>query len=146
MNRPYHYPLGELPEDLGVERMPGREFDPSAGLALDWVNRFKTVNFGIVLNDTNSLTVLNDNALRTYLLIQNQSGVNNLLISFGTDVAASGLGSHIIFPEGNYELIGGQAGGAYVPKQSVNIRAAAAPIQLVVHEGTLEPYELSTRL
>lgn len=137
--------LGDLPESLGRERLPGQLFDPRAGLAIDWVNRFKTVNFGVVLANTNNQTVLQDNGLRTYLLVQNQSAVNDLLLSFGTEAAASGIGSHIIIPRGNYELIGGQFGGSYVPKSSVNLRAAVAPIQALIHEGTLEPYEISTR-
>ena len=85
---PTSHPLGELPEDLGRERAPGQEFDPSAGLGLDWFNRYKTVNFGVILATTDSQTVLNDNSLRTYILIQNQSG-NDLLVSFGTGVAAA---------------------------------------------------------
>lgn len=136
--------LGDLPESLGHERRMGRMFDPSAGLALDWINRYKTTNFGIIL-PADSQTVLQDNALRTYLLVQNQSATSDITLSFGTDAALSGLGSVIIVPRGNYELIGGEAGGAFCPKQSVNVRSLVAGVQIVVIEGTLEPYDIATR-
>lgn len=137
--------LGDLPEDLSRYRRGGAVFDPSSGLALDWINRYKTTVFGFILQ-TGSQAVLQDNPLRTYLLIQNQSAATDIFLSFTNDAAANDLGSIIIIPRGNYELIGGEAGGAFVPKASVNMRAAAADTRIAVVEGTLEPYELASRL
>ncbi len=137
--------LGSLPEDLMAYRRSRGLFDPSSGLALDWINRYKFTNFGVIVQVA-SQTVLQDNPLRTYLLVQNQNAAADLQLSFGTDAAASGLGSVIIIPRGNYELIGGEAGGSAVPKASVNVRGTVANQQICVVEGTLEPYELATRM
>lgn len=133
--------LGDLPEGLTRERLAGRVFDPTQGLALDWVNRYKVTNFGIILGAA-SQTVLQDNALRTYLLIQNQDLAANLQLSFTTDAAVGGLGSVVIIPGGNYELIGGEMGGAFCPKQSVNILGTVVGQQICIVEGTLEPHSL----
>ena len=135
--------LGSLPEDLESYRRGGRMFDPSAGVAIDWINRYKVTNFGVQIGNV-SQTVLQDNALRTYLLIQNQSPATDLFLSFTTDANPT-IGSIIIIPRGNYELIGGEAGGSFVPKASVNLISTAL-INVVVVEGTLEPYELATRM
>lgn len=132
--------LEGLPEDLQRERRAGRVFDPRSGVALDWVNRYKTVNFGVVIGIANS-TVLQDNHLRTYLLIQNQHPLSDLFLSFTTEAGA--FGSVIIIPRGNYELIGGEAGGSYVPSGSVNLLGAVAAMSVTVVEGTLSPYEIS---
>lgn len=134
--------VGSLPEDLMRYRRAGQPFDPSAGLGLDWINRYKTTNFGTIVGVT-STTILQNNALRTYLLIQNKDVASNLFLTFTTD--ASSFGGILIIPRGNYELIGGEAGGSFVPSDSVNLIGAAANMNVVVVEGTLMPYELATR-
>jgi len=145
MHRRRRQNLGDLPESLQTERQGGRVFDPTSGLGLDWVNRFQTTNFGVILG-AESQTVLQDNALRTYLLIQNQSAAIDLFLSFTTDASIGPPGSILIIPRGNYELIGGQDGGSFVPKNSVNLLAAAPGVRVTIVEGTLLPYELSTRM
>lgn len=139
-------PLGDLPESLKRERAPGQLFDPGAYMALEWINRYKTTNFGIIIAAAgDSQTILQDNQLRTYLLVQNQDAAADLQLSFSTDAAPGGLGSVVIIAGGNYELIGGQQGGAFCPKQSVNVRSTVAGQQICVVEGTLEPYEIAAR-
>lgn len=137
-----HGPLGDLPEDITRERRADQAFDPSAGLYLDWTNRYKTTNFRILIG-TASQTVLQNNGLRTYLLIQNKDPVSDLFLTFTTDASLdAGI---LIIPRGNYELIGGEAGGAFVPSDSVNLIGAAADISVVVVAGTLMPMELAVR-
>ena len=132
--------LQGLPEDLRTERQPGRVFNPNEGLKLDWVNRYKTINFGVNAQLASS-TVLQDNQLRCYLLIQNQHATADLLLSFTTD--ASAFGSIIIVPRGNYELTGGEAGGSFVPSGSVNILGTVADQPVTIIEGTLSPYPMN---
>lgn len=134
--------LGDLPEDIQRERRSRQGFDPSAGLVLDWVNRYKTTNFGTIVGTT-SRNILQNNGLRTYLLIQNKDAVSDLFLTFTTD--ASAFAGILIIPRGNYELIGGEAGGSFVPSDSVNLIGAAAGINVVVVEGTLMPHEMAIR-
>lgn len=142
IRRPDLAGLSDLPEDLKRERRAGQGFDPSAGLALDWLNRYKTTNFGTLIGIT-STTILQNNGLRTYLLIQNKDAAADLFLTFTTD--ASSFGGILIIPRGNYELIGGEKGGSFVPSDSVNLVGAAANMNVVVVEGTLLPFELATR-
>lgn len=135
--------LGDLPESLGRERRGGQMIDPMAGVALDWINRYKITNFGILVGLA-SITVLNENALRCYLIVQNKDPASDLFLTFGNE--ANAFDGFTIIPRGNYELIGGEAGGAFIPKASVNLLGAAANMNVVVAEGTLEPYELATRM
>ena len=134
--------LGDLPEDIGRERRAKQGFDPQAGLALDWTNRYKTTNFGTVIGVA-SQTILQNNGLRTYLLVQNKDAASDLFLTFTTD--ASSFAGILIIPRGNYELVGGEAGGSFVPSDSVNLVGAAANMNVVVVEGTLMPFELATR-
>lgn len=142
IGRPDLAGMGDLPADLGRERRGGQGFDPSAGLALEWVNRYKTTNFGTVTG-AGSITILQNNGLRTYLLVQNKSAASDLFLTFTTD--ASPFSGILIIPRGNYELIGGEAGGSFCPSDSVNLIGAAAGMNVVIVEGTLMPYELASR-
>jgi hypothetical protein len=135
--RRYVY-LGDLPESLTRERRGGRVFDPTSGLALDWVNRYKTTNFGSIVGPAGTQLLLG-NKLRTYLLVQNKDAATDLFLSFGND--ANAFNGVIVIPRGNYELIGGEDGGAHIPQESVNA-FATVDIQVVVVEGTLSPYEM----
>lgn len=137
-----HSQIGDLPEDIARERRPGPVFDPSGGLALDWVNRYKTTNFGRIIGVT-SVNVLQNNGLRTYLLVQNKDPATDLFLTYTTD--ASVFGGILIIPRGNYELIGGEKGGSFIPSDSVNLIASAAGVNVVIVEGTLMPHELATR-
>lgn len=139
---PHFAGMGDLPEDIGRERQGKQGFDPAAGLAIDWINRYKTTNFGTLIQPA-SQTILQNNGLRTYLLIQNKDAAGDLFLTFTTD--ATPFGGILIIPRGNYELIGGEAGGAFCPSDSVNLIGSAVDMNIVVVEGTLLPYELSTR-
>lgn len=135
--------LGELPETLSRERQHGRYLDPSAGLYLDWSNRFTCINFGTLVGLA-SQTVLQDNGLRTYLMIQNNHAANVVYLAFNSEATVfSGVR---IIAGGNYELIGGQQGGAFVPKSSINLLASGVDTNVVVVEGALEPEPISRRL
>lgn len=142
IQRPDLAGFGDLPEDLQRERRGKQGFDPSTGLAVDWVNRYKTTNFGTLIGLA-SRNILQNNGLRTYLLVQNKDAVSDLFLTFTTD--ASAFAGILIIPRGNYELIGGEAGGSFVPSDSVNLIGAAAGMNVVIVEGTLMPYELATR-
>lgn len=142
IRRPDLAGLGDLPEDIGRERRAKQGFDPSAGLALDWINRYKTTNFGTLIGLT-STTILQNNGLRTYLLVQNKSAVADLFLTFTTD--ASSFAGILIIPRGNYELVGGEAGGSFVPSDSINLIGAATGMNVVIVEGTLMPFEFATR-
>jgi len=138
MPRYFRNQLGDLPESLGRERRGGRVFDPTSGLALDWVNRYKTSNFGFIVGPGGA-QLLQGNKLRTYLLVQNKDAATDLILSFGSE--ANLFNGIIIIPRGNYELIGGEGGGAFCPPDSVNA-FATADVNIVVVEGTLSPYEM----
>ena len=140
MRRYHSEPLGDLPADLGEERRAGQGFAPGAGLGLKWVNRYKTTNFGILIGLVGQ-TVLQNNPLRTYLLIQNKNAAADLFLTYTTD--ASDFGGVLIIPRGNYELVGGEMGGSFCPSDSINLIGAAANMNVVVVEGTLMPYELA---
>ncbi len=142
IRRPDLAGLGDLPEDIARERRAKQGFDPSAGLALDWINRYKTTNFGTLIGLA-STTILQNNGLRTYLLVQNKSAVADLFLTFTTD--ASFFAGILIIPRGNYELVGGEAGGSFVPSDSINLIGAAAGMNVVIVEGTLMPFEFATR-
>jgi len=142
IQRPDLAGLGDLPDDIQWERRARQGFDPSANLVLDWVNRYKTTNFGTIIGIA-STTVLQNNGLRTYLLVQNKDAANDLFLTFTTD--ASSFAGILIVPRGNYELIGGEAGGSFVPSDSINLIGAAADMNVVIVEGTLMPHELATR-
>jgi hypothetical protein len=135
--RRYYY-LGDLPESLTRERRGGKVFDPTSGLALDWVNRYKTSNFGFIVGAAGA-QLLQGNKLRTYLLVQNKDAATDLFLSFGTE--ANAFNGIIVIPRGNYEIIGGEDGGAHIPQESVNA-FATANVNIVVVEGTLSPYEM----
>jgi hypothetical protein len=135
--RRYYY-LGDLPESLTRERRGGRVLDPTSGLALDWVNRYKTSNFGFIVGAAGA-QLLQGNKLRTYLLVQNKDAATDLFLSFGTE--ANAFNGIIVIPRGNYEIIGGEDGGAHIPQESVNA-FATANVNIVVVEGTLSPYEM----
>lgn len=134
--------LGELPEPLGRERWPRRAFDPNAGLYLDWYNRYQAINFGIHIGTANQ-TVLQENGLRTYLLIQNNHAANTLFVAFNSE--ASAFSSVHVLAGGFYELIGGAPAGAFCPKSSLNLLATGAATNVVIVEGTLQPLSESLR-
>lgn len=129
-------PLGDLPESIGYERRAGRVFDPSAGLALDWSNRYQTLQFGLTVNG--SQVALQGNGLRTYLYVGNKSAATDLFIAFDTE--ANAFDGALILPRGFAELIGGEQGGAFCPKSTVNLFSTAA-VNAVIIEGTLQPHE-----
>lgn len=142
IRRPDLAGFGDLPEDIARERRAQQGFDPAASLALDWVNRYKTTNFGTLIGLA-STTILQNNGLRTYLLVQNKDAVSDLFLTFTTD--ASSFAGILIIPRGNYELIGGEKGGSFVPSDSINLIGAAANMNVVIVEGTLMPFEMATR-
>ena len=131
-------PLGDLPETLGYERRGGQMFDPSAGLKLDWSNRYKTLQFGFQAGPA-SAAVLQGNFLRTYLMIQNKDAAVDLFVAFGTE--ASAFNGGLIIPLGNAELIGGEMGGCFCPPETVNVFAASTINSLII-EGSLVPEEV----
>jgi len=137
MNQRFRGRLGELPETLYRERQPGMPHNPASNVALDWTNPYKTTNFSLQIGTT-PRNLLQDNPLRTYLLIQNLSAAADVFIAFTTDVILNA--GILIVPRGNYEFIGGEQGGSFCPKASVNIVASAANVRVAVVEGTIEPY------
>lgn len=134
--------LGDLPEPLGRERLPGKMIDPHAELALDWINRYKTQAFSVLTTAGVGQTVLQNNPLRCYLMVQNLDAATDLHINWNTDAIVGN--SPLIIPRGNAEFIGGEAGGSFCPQDSVNIVSSLA-IRVAIIEGTLMPYELATR-
>ena len=128
--------LGDLPGDY---YRAGPMIDPTAGLALDWSNKYKTLQFGFIVNGT--FTGLQGNALRTYLYIGNKSPATDLFVAFGT--GASAFNGALIPPRGNLLFVGGEMGGSFCPPETVNLFSGAA-VNVTVIEGTLMPYEVST--
>lgn len=129
--------LGGLPEDIAAERSihGKRILDPGTFLATDWINRNTLSLFPFTIGLT-AERILPSNPLRTYLIVQNKSA-SNIFINFGQNPTA--FASIIIFPSGNYELIGGATGGAFSPQDDIYILGAAAGLNGVAGEGLWTP-------
>ena len=147
--------LGELPEENLAERAAGAIIGPAIyrrGVGASGVevtaspdafeyrgkirsNYYKTViypiaallqAFGANLPDVVGKTN------RAYLLMQNK-GATTVFVGFGfVPDAQSGIA---IFPNGNYELIGGAPTGAFVPPEDVYIRGSVGGENVVIVEG-----------
>jgi len=132
--------LADLPEDRTQETSFGgkRIYKPGDGPIENWKNRFTQANYPFTLTVANqSQKVLPANPYRVYVLIQNKNGAADMFINFG--MAAGAYNGIIIIPRGNYELIGGEKGGAFVPRDSINVMSATAGIEGVVTEGVYLP-------
>lgn len=127
--------LGELPADY---YRTGPMIDPTAGLALDWDNRYKTLQFGAIVGVA-EVNILQGNSLRTYLLIQNQDLALDVFVGFGT--SAGGINGALIIPRGFGEFIGGEMGGCFCPPESINIICPGGNARINIVEGSLNPYE-----
>lgn len=129
--------LAGLPADLESERsIKGKRIlNPGAMVVTDWLNRNTLSLFPFSIGTT-ALRILPANPLRTYLIVQNKSAAN-IFINFGQNPTA--FSSIIIFPSGNYELIGGATGGAFSPQDDVYILGAAASLDGVAGEGLWTP-------
>ena len=110
--------------------------DPGAGLTPDWYNNYETANFPFTLAAGASQRILPANPLRAYLLVQNKDAATDMFIAFNTN--ANAYNGILIIPEGNYEFIGGERGGCFVPKGDIYCFSTAA-IDGVAVEGTMPP-------
>jgi len=126
--------LGELPESKLRERALGKEiFDPGSGFVSDWINRYTQSNFPFSIGAV-SERAIPANPLRTYLLIQNKSA-GILFVNFGQN--ATTFNGIRIIAGGNYELIGGATGGAFVNGDDVYILGDGAALEGVLTEGVI---------
>ena len=128
--------LGELPEDQLKDRRPGPMHDPGAGLIPEWYNYYTSNNYGFQVG-TVSENILPANRLRAYVLVQNKDAAADMYISFGA--SADAFNGVLIIPRGNYELIGGEKGGAFVPSDSIHVLGTVANQQGVLVEGVMPP-------
>lgn len=131
--------LAELPETLLRERRPGPMFDPSTGLALDWQNRYKTLQYGFQVG-TDEKILLNADYLRTYLYIGNKDAALDVFI--GINTSAAGINGALIIPRGFAEFIGGQDGGSYCPRETINAICPGGTANICIIAATLDPYEI----
>jgi len=127
--------LSELPDS---EFAGKRIYSPGSGSIENWKNKFTQANYPFTLATANrSEKVLPANPYRVYVLIQNKDAAADMFINFG--MSAGAYNGIIIIPRGNYELIGGAMGGAFCPRDSINVMSATAAVEGVVTEGVYLP-------
>lgn len=125
--------LGELPRSLAEERSQKgkRILDPGMGYVADWTNRYTQTLFPFQIG-LSAQRILPANPMRTYLIIQNKSaGV--IFVNFGQNPTPTS--SITIIAGGNYELIGGAAGGSFVPPDDVYVLGDALALNCIISEG-----------
>jgi len=115
-----------------------RILDPGSGYITDWINRHTLALYPFVVGIT-AQQAIPANPLRTYVIIQNNSG-GIIFVNFGQKPTVANA---IRIPAGgNYELAGGATGGAFSPHNTVNILGSAAGLIGVVGEGVWTPEAL----
>jgi len=145
MHRQNIHTLGGLPQDRQDPEPGGVHYPGDRGAvpgqpgrgprgAARWVNSYTSTNFPFIIG-LESQQIVPANPLRTYLLIQNKDAGADMFINFGQK--ANAFNGVIIVPRGNYELIGGSAGGPFVPSDSIWLIGAVADMDGVLVEGVL---------
>jgi hypothetical protein len=124
--------LGDLPYDrdhIGPMNRPSAALQPG-----EWENRDTASLYPFTVGLA-AIQVVPANSRRTYVLVQNKDAASDMLLSFGQKPTT--FSSVIIIPRGNYELVGGSFGGAFVPSNSVWVLGTAAAMDGVLVEGVL---------
>lgn len=101
-----------------------------------WRNPYRTALYPFTPDTANSIQALPANPRRAYLVIQNK-GPGNLYVNFNQ--WADALNSVTLVPSQQWELIGGQAGGSFVPSDAIYVLTDLAGTTGVVVEGVAVP-------
>ena len=126
--------LGDLPLPLTAERAPRRKvFDPGTQFVTDYINRNSLTIFPFQTK-AQADRILPANPLRTYLIIQNNSG-GLMYVNFGTNPTP--LSAIRIFPGREYEFTGGVTG--FSPADDIFVLGDAAGQNGSVGEGLYQP-------
>lgn len=112
-----------------------RPIDPGLKDA-GWINPYRAVVYPFTPDNVISFQGLPANRRRTYLVIQNK-GPGNLFVAF--DQAADPLTSVTLVPSQAWEIIGGAAGGPFVPSSAVWVLTDTLGTTGVFVEGVSVP-------
>lgn len=101
-----------------------------------WTNPYRLSIYPFTPDTAVSQQVLGGNMRRAYLVIQNK-GPGNLFVNFGQ--AADALNSITLVPTQQWEIIGGQEGGSFIPRDSIYVLTDTLGTTGVMAEGVAVP-------
>jgi len=97
-----------------------------------WLNPYRGIVFPFTVN-TVSEPVVSGNSHRCYILIQNLDAAADMWLNFSNEAVVGS--SVLLIPRGNYELIGGEKGGAFSPFDSVHVIGTVAAQRGIIVQG-----------